>query len=331
MGWFSRIFANKTKDWFFGHLPANQTPDGIAPKTLIANQEYLHIILKSMRIVNVRKGLSKFYATVHSHIEVAHISGKASSFNYVTTPGNLEKLDSARIDRVINVNRRLLGPVPYRGSDVKVEVGLFSVKEADLAAPFIKLLTDMSALGGVSFISAALPYVKPLETGIELLTGSTDDTILEIGLNKDFNVVETGYYVVMRANKDDIDITDLRIDADDFKLVDTKGNAIADYPYFVFEISAKPNRDDWYNIPDISNSYNELRKEVEQGNYTEAGDALKVFKRTVYISPDLIFKDAKVIYQTIETEINQILDATRTAAKPTRRVKQLSEYSVKFE
>jgi hypothetical protein len=327
MGWLADIFTRKTKDWFYSQLEAELTPNDLEVKILIPNEEYLNVILKSMRIVNVRKGLSKFYATVHSHIEISHLSGKSASFNYVTTPGNLEKLDGARIDRVINLNRRLLGPVPYRGSDVKIEVGLFSIKEADLAAPFINLLSGMSSLGGVSFISTALPYVKPLEDGIALLTGSGDDTILEIGLNIELDKVKTGYFVVMRANKDEIDPSDLRVDKKDYRLVDKKGNSIENYPYMVFEISSTKSRDDWFNIPDVSSSYNKLQEEVQKGNYNDASDALKVFKRMIYTSPDLLIKDGKIIYEKVDAETTEILKAMQTS-EATFKLKDLSKFSL---
>jgi hypothetical protein len=328
MGWLANIFTNKTKDWFYSQLPIENTPGNPEVKILNPNEEYLSIILKSMRIVNVRKGLAKFYATVHSHIEVAHLAGKPASFNYVTTPGNLEKLDGARIDRVVNLNRRLLGPVPYRGADVKMEVGLFSIKEADLAAPFINLLSGMSSLGGVSFISTALPYIKPLEDGIALLTGSNDDTVLEIGINIELDKVKTGYFVVIRANKDEINAGDLIIDKEDFRLVGKDGNAIEDYPYMIFEISSAKDRDDWFNIPDVSASYNKLQEEVQKGNYNNASDALKAFKRIVYTSPDLLLKDGKTIYEKVEMDTTDILKAMQTSAASGFKLRNLSEFSL---
>lgn len=328
MGWFSKIFKTKTKDWFYSKIPIEQTPGNIEYKVINPDEEYLNIILKSMRIVNLRKGLSKFYATVHSHIEVAHRSGQLASFNVVTTPGNLEQLDAKNIDRVINLNRRLLGPVPYRGSDVKIETGLFAIKEDNLAEPFINLLTDMSSLGGVSFISAALPYVKPLEQGIELLTGSSANTTLEIGLSIEMNKVETGYYAVLRVDKSEINVNDLKIDPQDFRLIDKHGKPVEDYPYMVFEISSSKNRNDWFNIPEVSSSYNKLREEVQQGNFTEASDALKAFKREVYTNSDLFFKDGKLIYEKVNSEVSEILKAVQTSSKERYELRKLSEFVI---
>lgn len=329
MGFIHDLFFTKTKDWLFAQLPAENAP-ALEIKQVKPREEYLNIYLKSMRIVNVRKGLSTFYAAVHSHVEVAHLSGKPANFNSVSTPNNLEKLDGSRVDRVLTINNRLVGPVPYRGGDVKLEVGLFSIKESDLAEPFIRLLTSMSTLAGVSFIGTALPYVKPLEDGIELLTGSSDDTILEIGLNLVLNPVTTGYYVVMRAEKGSIDPQKFHLDPVDYKLYGKDGKPIQDFPYMVFEISTSKARDEWFNIPDLSEAFNKLQAEVQKGDYNAAKNALNFFRTVTLGCPDLLFKDALLIYGEVEKEIQEMLAAIQTSSKGTFAMPNLQELKINF-
>lgn len=329
MSWFSDLFHKRTTDWFFSQIPIEQTPGNVTYAQVNAGEEYLNVILKSMRIVDVRKGLSKFYATVHSHIELGHIDQGIANFNYVTTPGNLEKLDSSNLDRVVNLNRRLLGPVPYVGGDVTLEIGLFSIKEADLAAPFINLLTSMSSLGGVSFISAALPYVKPLEEGVKLLTGSSGDTILEIGYNTQMTEVQTGYYVVMRVDKDKVDVNNLVIDPKDYRLIDKKTKqSISDYPYMVFEISSSKTRNDWFNIPEVAVAYNQLRKLVKEREYNQAQDALRTFQSIVATSADMIQSDATALSAKVTADITALLNKTLTADEGSIEVKDLISYTL---
>lgn len=333
MGWLTNVFKDQAKDWFYSSIPTDQvkSTDAIEARVVAPNSEYISIILKSMRIVDVRKVLTKFYATVHSHIEVSSMTGTPAIFNYVTTPGNLEKLDSSHIDRVINLNRRLLGPIPYRGGDTKIEVGLFSIQEADLAAPFITLLSNMSALGGVSFITNALPYIKPLEEGISLLTGSSNDTILEIGVSMELDKIRTGYFVVMRADKKEIDVSDIIVDKEDFKLLNKNGNPIKNYPYMVFEISASDSRNDWFNIPELAMFYKRLRQVVQKGDYNESNESLNAFKRVVYTSPDLLFKDAKKIYEGVQKEISEVLPTIQTKYKKDEfLLKELHELNISF-
>jgi hypothetical protein len=313
MGWINDIFHTRSKDWLYARIPDAAAPQVAPSREIVSGSEYLNVTLRSMRIVNLRNGLSKFYPTVYSYIQVPHLGGKRSHFNVVTTPGGLVKLDANNIDRVLQINKRLVGPVPYQGGDVKMEVGLFSIKEADLAEPFLKLLTDISDMSGVAFASAALPYVKPLTDGINLLTGGSGNAVLEIGIDQEMDVIRSGAYVVMRAEKNKVEINKLRLSQFDFKLTNEIGQNISDYPYMVIEISGQKTRDDWFLIPNISEAYNKIMSAAEQGNYTEAGEALKAFKSTVRFSKDLLADDKKRLTDKAVAEVDGLLTATPTA------------------
>ena len=168
--------------------------------------------VKSARIVNVRQGLTKFYGVVNSSMAVPHLSGASAEFNVITTPAFLKNVDAAHIDRVIQLDQRLLGPIPYRGGQLTLEIGLFSIKAVDLAAPYLEVLETMSKQAGVAFINAALPFAEPLKTGINLLVGGGDSSPLEIGVAASAWTPETGYFVVMRAPKGSVPVKDLRVD-----------------------------------------------------------------------------------------------------------------------
>ncbi|HEY6979074.1 MAG TPA: hypothetical protein VH396_22415 [Chitinophagaceae bacterium] len=329
MTWWSSIFKKRAEDWFYTRLPQNQTPNDIEIKEISANEEYIKIYLKSLRIVNIRQGLARFYGVVHSFITIPHRGGKEAEFNTVTTAGKLQELDPKNIDRVLNIDKPLLGPIPYRGGKLDMEIGLFSIKSADLAAPFLNLLTKMSDLAGVSYIASALPYAEPLKDGINLLTGGADDTVLEIGISKTFEPINTGYYIVMRAPKEEIAIKDLQID-NDYKLMDVNKNPIKDYPYLVFQIFTTKERTDWFNIPDIASSYKKLQDDVNKGDFTSADESLRFFKRIVLTSNDLIFSDARTIISKVEEETNVILNVTRTAtrSRTSKKLKSLSEFNI---
>src|SRR5215467_11995230 len=102
MGWWSRIWKQRAETWTVESLAANQVPDNIAQESITAEQDYIRIFLRSMRIVNIRKGLSKFYGTVHSYTSVPHLSGSKAEFNVLTTPSKLKDIDAKSVDRVIS-------------------------------------------------------------------------------------------------------------------------------------------------------------------------------------------------------------------------------------
>jgi len=313
MGWWKDLWKSRTKDWIHEPLSGSQVPGDGEHRTISSEEGYLDVWLRSMRVVNVRKGLSKFYGTVHSHISLLHLDKGVAEFQVVTTPDSLKDKDAKHLDRVISFNHRLLGPIPYRGGDVELELGLFSVKSADLAAPYIQLLEKMSGIAGVSFISSALPFVGPLKDGINLLTGGSDATILEIGLSRAFSPAQTGYFFIMRAEKDKVDVASLSL-GNSYQLVGPDGDPVRDYPYLVYSFGISKQRDDWFTIPGIATSYAALRKAIQTGKIKEAEEAFAVFKRTTLTSGDLLVEDAKRLIQKVEDEVQSGLGAALTTA-----------------
>jgi hypothetical protein len=132
---------------------------------------------------------------------------------------------------------------------------------------------------------------------------------MEIGLATTWDKLVTGNYVIMRVPRDEVNEDELILDQD-FRLTDKLGNSIRDYPYLIFEISASRHRYDYFNIPEIAAAYKGVQAELAKGDYNAGVEALKVFKRTVLLSNDLIYEDAKTIYGEVEKEVNEILSLT---------------------
>lgn len=304
------IFKNtRAEDWLYYKIPSAQSNTDTEIKEITATKEYVSINLKTMRVVNVRKGLSKFYGAVHSSISIPHRGSGTAQFRVLTTPEKLRELDGGNIDKVISTNIPLLGPIPYHGGKLELELGLFSVKAADLTAPVLSLLTNISKLSGVAFMGSAIHYLDPLKQGIEILTGNSEHTVLEIGLSTTWDKLVTGNYVIMRVSKDEINEDELHLDKD-FRLMDNTGKSVRDYPYLVFEITSTQHRYDFFNIPEIGTAYKAIQSELAKGKKDDAIDALRVFKRVVLLSNDLIYSDAKIIYDGVEKEVNEIIELT---------------------
>lgn len=320
----SWIFKGRAKDWIFAPLKAEQVPGSDTGTVIKPDEKYVSAMLNSFRIVDVRKGLKKFYGVVHSHWDIQGLGGPAS-FSVVTTPSELKAVDASRLDRVITMQKRLLGPVPYRGSDLELEIGLFSIKEADLAAPFLSLLEDLSGLAGTSFISAALPFAQPLQKGIAMLTGSTDDSILEVGLSRAFieSGLRTGHYLVMRAEKNAVDVSTLRVDPNDFKVLGPDNQPVSDFPYLLFQIEASNQRSDWFNIEVLKKAYDALREAVRKGDAPAIRDGLVVFRRLALTSDDLLSTDGAALADKVKAEIDK---AVGPAATSVGRPVQLPEF-----
>lgn len=315
MGWWKQIFRTRAEDWTYGQLTPAQVRDGKPSREIKAEAEYISAFVHSLRVCDVRRGVSKFYGTVHSLASVPPSQlGERAEFHALTTPEGLRNLDAKNVDRVVTLDRRILGPVPYRGGDLEIELGLFSVKSADLADPFLSVLEDLSSLAGVAFVAAAKPFAEPLKRGIGLLTNSADASILEIGLAKTYNPVKTGYFVVMRAPRGRIPLDSLSLDEDGRLLADEA--AVKDYPYVVISIEGSPERPDWRLIPEVAHAYGELERAVAKQDMNDARDALSAFKVAVNWSPDLLGADSERIYQLVASLTGKTLDAVQTAVSP---------------
>jgi hypothetical protein len=330
MSWFEDLFVKKNEDWTFGQLTAEQVPgEPKNPTPIPVDGAYISIDICSLRIVNLRKFTSTFYGVVHSFIGLNHLSGDVANFQTVTTPSELKKIDPKRLDRVIVNNIPLLGPVPYRGGKISFSVGLFSVKESDLAGPYLDLLGNLAAKAGISVVNTALPFVDTIKNGVDAIIGNSDASILEIGYSTYFNEPpSTGWFAVLRAPKDAKILPTLKVAADDFKLIDAKGNTIKDYPYLVFKITQSRERNDWYNLPDLKEPYGKLQAAVKAGNYTDAEDLLRIFKRFALTSNDLLFADADRIVKLVEERTKAVLKATTVSAAEQKELPDLETYDL---
>jgi len=313
MGWWNNVWKTRAEDWVYGWLGPEQVPPNSPSGRIVPDTAYLNVFLKSARVVDVRKGLSNFYGVVHSFIKLAHPSLKTAEFNVVTTPTALKNVDE-RVDRVVQINQRLLGPTPYRGGDLEIEVGLFSVPSSSLAGPYLSLLENLSAAAGVSFISTALPFVSLILEGMKLLAGG-QDIRLEIGLSMTEPEPRQGYCVVVRAPKDALPLTSLYLDPADFRLLDWNGRSIASYPYLVLEVQAQRNRADWFRIPDLAKPYSRIKEFYREGpgRSEDTDAALQMFRRVARTCDDLIIEDANKVAKGVASmyEIENANAATR--------------------
>jgi hypothetical protein len=254
---------------------------------------------------------------------ILHRGTGLAEFQTVTTPTRLAELDASNLDRVIFLNHRLLGPVPYRGGDLNAEVGLFSVKTSDLAQPFLDVLESLATKAGVSFVSAAAPFVEPLKKGLESLTGSKECG-LEIGIATTINDLVCGQFAVIRAKRGTYSSQSLRL-ADDYRLEQATGSSIDRVPYFVFSVECSTARHDWFRIPEISSLHAELQEAVQKDRVEEFKELFESFKRAALTSPDLLRKDAERLVKMVNDDLSATVPASLTGRGKVRKLRPLEE------
>jgi hypothetical protein len=313
MGLFDGIVFKKADDWIFTPLAVSQTPDRLEAVPVPPNTAYLSVFLRSMRICDVRKGLSHFYGTVHSHISVPHVEKHVIEMDVVSTPGRLRGLKPDDTVDMVAFDQRLFGPVPYRGGDLNFQIGLFSIKGADLTAPYLEVLESMSRAAGVSWWQVARPFVEPLKSGIDLLVGAQGGSSLEVGAYGTWPTPSTGYHLALRAGKGSVDVARLKL-GPDYKLLDASGAPYTAHPYLVLAVTMDEVRPDWFGIPDVSAAYSDLQREARKGDVNAAEQAFQVFRRVVLTSPDLVFQHAKALVREVDDMLKQVLPTVGTGA-----------------
>lgn len=334
MGFWDSVWRERSQNWVHGWLGAEQAPAAAPAGDIPPESAYLNVFLKSAQIVNARKGLTTFYGAVHSYMKLPHRANQPAEFNVVTTPSALKQADARRLNRVIQMDKRLLGPVPYAGGDLEMEVGLFSIAAGELAAPYLELLESLSKNAGVSFLSSAIPFAGPILQGVKLLTNSAGDC-LEIGISRTYSTARQGIYVVTRASKDILNLADLKVDESDYTLLDGRGRAVADYPYMVFEIRAEKERFDWFTIPELEKAYSRVQDAFREQNDRQADAAMEVFRRVALTCDDLTMPDAakladkvRRMYESVGAPVSARRGASGTGTAPAKLLPNLKDLTL---
>jgi hypothetical protein len=312
----SLFYKARAQDFVVHWLEPGQVPDGLGQAPIGADAEYLRIDLRALRVVHVQKGLTKFYGMVNSHITLPHMGQGEAEFQTVVAPPELKDVDAPHLDRFVSFNQPLAGPVPFRGGDVRIQVGLFSVASANLLSPYVSLLEEISSKCSVEFINVALPYAGLLAKGVGLLTGAGNPKTLEIGVSTVFDQVGTGWLLVMRADRTDFPperLSRLSVNKDDSKLIEGK-RPVVDYPYVILRISGGRTRDDWFKIPELRAQHELFRQVLRKGDRNEVQPALLAFERYLHTCPDLLTADAVKVADKARKDAERLYPATGTAA-----------------
>jgi hypothetical protein len=309
MGIWTDIWRTEAENWAFGHT-GSTTP--ITPY-----KQYVSVMLRQLRIVNARVGFSRFYGAVEFFGRLSHLSGTSAEFASMTSPSKLRDVPKKDRGNFAIGDQRLLGPVPYVGGDLEIEIGLFTIKSQDLLMPYLELLGELSKSAGVAYFSVVAPYVPAIKNGAAALIRAEGSSSLEIGAAVTFSPAQAGTYFAARINSADRDITKFTVDSN-YYLLDEHGRRLADVPYLIFSVAQSDVRDDWHQIPAISAAYGKLINAVrEQKSLKEVSSYLEQFRRVVLTDPDILSGHGPQIVSWAEERVA----AAQGATKMSRRAK----------
>jgi hypothetical protein len=199
-----------------------------------------------------RKLWRKYHPVLHAYTK--HLQGEEQA---VAGPGHLPELGTANLDRVINLNHRLAGPVPYRGDEVSLLVGLYSVPGQDAVRALVKTLGDLAALGGVA-LGQVPQVVGVVKAGVESVLG-LDEARLQLAVHDTFfadNPLRGGIYRGVGAPAAQVQGVLGQLWLRDGRLVKgadpRTGTPYEDHDYLVLGVERQERRDDWAGLPGIT-------------------------------------------------------------------------------
>jgi hypothetical protein len=305
MGIWTGLWRAEAAKWAFGRIGGGEP--------IVPHRRYVSVMLRQLHIVNARVGFSRFYGAVEFYGRVPHMSGTPAEFASVTSPGKLRDIHKKDLGNFVLSDRRLLGPVPYTGGDLEIEIGLFTIKSQDLLMPYLDLLGELSDAAGLAFFNVAAPYISAIKKGAAALIRPEGSSSLEIGASVTFDEPREGTYFAARLDSADCDLARFGLDGSN-NLLDEQGHRLTDVPYLIFSVTQSAVRDDWYQIPAISGAYNRLLAAVrEQKSHREVGSYVEHFRRVVLTDPDILSGHAAEIVAWAEAQVAAAQGATMTS------------------
>src|SRR5580658_4705969 len=127
------IFQASGSQLFWERLPDDHVVGGESGVLIEPEQAYFTVRLTEMFLGRSRTLWRKFYPVVHSFSAYGDLQEHS-----VAGPGQLQSVTDAGLDRVVTLNFRLAGPTPFRGGDVSVIAGLYSVPGDDAAIALVE-------------------------------------------------------------------------------------------------------------------------------------------------------------------------------------------------
>lgn len=272
-----------------------------------ADECYVELYVESSRLTQARKFATPFDGVVYSFVSLARQGEPTSQLGAVSKPDKLAELDAASLDRVITVSKKMMGPVPWRGGTFGLELGLFSIKKGNLLTPVVDYVTKVSSAAGAGFVGAAKPFLPLITEGLDLLAGQRQDTAIEVAIDTDINLKETGIGAIIAAAKGSIDTAKLSVDPQDRKLL-LDGHELQ-HGYCVFSIRRTAQKADFGEIPELKEKYAALQAAIRANKIAEAKEALTVFRLATIASPDLITSDARKLVGKAQEKLAEAFPA----------------------
>jgi hypothetical protein len=307
------IFKAKSPKLFWQRLPDSQIVGETAGQSIEQDQAYFVVRMREMYVRNARVLWRKFYPVLHGYV-----THQQSEEHSIAGPGQLRELGEANLERIVNLNHRLAGPTPYRGGEVRLLCGLYSVPGQDAAKVLINTVGALAGLGGIAL--GQVPQIAGLvKEGVENVLGLNEST-LQMGVSDAFfspnNPLRSGVYLGVSAESDKVDPKKLWLK--NGRLVTGIDPVAAapyqDHDYMVLAVERRERREDWPGLPGLSEFQQEFAAILASAapvaeKRKQLGEPWVRFTQALETSAHLTVPDREAIAGDVQQDLKKRLQA----------------------
>jgi hypothetical protein len=306
------LFRAEGTNLYWARLPDDQVDGRPSGEPIEPDRHYVNVRLAEMYLGRSRTLWRKFSPLLHAFTTYGGDEQPPS----VAGPGQLQQLGEANLDRVVVLNLRLAGPIPYQGAELSIVAGLYSVPREDAAAA---LVTTLGALAEVAGPGAkdALKLAQIVKSGVDSVL-SLNTTRLRLGVLDAFggaNPLRSGFHVGIGAPAADVPTQDLWLDEGRLRQ-GSRLNPLSynGQDYFILQLERIDRRPDWPGLPGIE-PLNQRFQAIMAGAQDVDGKRAALngiwtqFTQALIDSQYLTRFDADEIIKDVEEDLQKRLEA----------------------
>lgn len=267
---------------------------------------YAMVYLHSARLRHSRRITKVLQPVVHAGFKYMHVFEGEALREAVPKSDALAGLGE---ERVIIANLPLLGPIPYLGGGLGLQLGLFAVEARDLAAPFIDILAQATALLGGPRGGANISEL--VKQALAALSG-LDEHAMAAGIRTHLDTLVPGYYVVTSATQANLPKARLEtMGIGDFETApELNGKS-----YVVLRIAVARENVECFRIEAIRKAYQACVEACNPMREKVLEEARRKLRWACLSSPELLIDDAERIANDLDVRILKL-----TGEAPGKRV-----------
>jgi len=282
------------------------------PTEAIADEHYFRLTLVQMFLRKERKFLRDFYPAVHSLVQ-CQFAGRVVEVPNVADASRLLADQDAQ-GHVVARNFTLVPLMPFKGGEVKVIAGLFSVPGQDMLKDFLVAMSGFAELLAVPQLSTALSIATPLASGVQTLFAGQGG--MHLGFHDTFvgaggagNVLTQAHTAVIRAPAGAVDTGRLYVAGD--RLCTGTGlgpgqhQPFETHDFMLLRLEVRPERDDWRQLNAIAEPFHEAVDALGEG---QAEQAETHFRRAIVAAikaPELTKVDRRRVVDLLNTDFKE--------------------------